>query len=190
MTQYDQQYQQEPTLFGAPYPEFEAFVKAHPGNQGKALDIGCGQGRDSLMLARHGYQVTGVDSSKVGIEQMLRQAKVDDLPVTGIVNSFHEFEPEQNYDAIVLDSILHFEKADRKNELALLDRLYPRLNPGGYLFIFVHKSRHKEQTLHDWLDRQPDLELIQGGYIDYTYEETSTDFNTQFQMYLFFLQRA
>ena len=72
----------------------------------------------------------------------------------------------------------------------MVDRLYPQLNHGGYLFIFVHKSRRKEQTLHDWLGRQTDLELIQDGYIDYTYEETSTDFSSRFQMYLFILQMA
>ena len=42
---------------------------------GKALDIGMGQGRNSLFLAALGWQVTGFDISEVGVKQALAECR-------------------------------------------------------------------------------------------------------------------
>lgn len=190
MSNYDKKYQIEVDLFGEPYPEFVAFVKEHALQGGCAVDIGCGQGRDTLMLARHGYHVTGVDTSHVGVVQMLAKAQTEKLPVNGVVADFYTWDIKEHYDAIVLDSILHFEKTDKTKELKLLDKLTACLNENGYLFIFVHKSTKKEKELHSWLARkQTILRLVQDGYCDAIYEEKSSRFKTEFQMYMFILQR-
>src|SRR3954465_9369703 len=42
---------------------------------GTALDIGMGQGRNSLFLAALGWQVTGFDISEVGVKQAIAEAK-------------------------------------------------------------------------------------------------------------------
>ncbi len=36
---------------------------------GRALDLGCGTGTNALYLARHGWQVTGIDFAAPAIEQ-------------------------------------------------------------------------------------------------------------------------
>ncbi|MEU8901140.1 class I SAM-dependent methyltransferase [Nocardia sp. NPDC048505] len=36
---------------------------------GKALDLGCGNGRNAAYLARHGWQVTGIDSNEPAVAQ-------------------------------------------------------------------------------------------------------------------------
>lgn len=190
MSNYNKQYQTEIELFGSPYEEFKEFIALNAAKGAKALDIGCGQGRDALMFAHYGYQVTGIDSSEVGIAQMVKEAKSRNLSVNGIVQNFYEYETTTHYDAIILDSILHFEKADRKKELVLLDRLFSYLNKNGFMFIFVHKSSKKEKVLHEWLKTQgAEISLVLDKYIDYVYEEQSINFKSKFQMYMLILRR-
>ena len=69
MADYDKYYKTE-DLFGEPYPELIDFFKIYE-PKGKLIDLGCGQGRDSISLAKLGYNVTGIDNSKVGIDQMI-----------------------------------------------------------------------------------------------------------------------
>ena len=49
------------------------------------LDLGCGQGRDALFIARKGHAVVGVNISKTGVGQMLEDAKQEELDISGIV---------------------------------------------------------------------------------------------------------
>lgn len=191
MTNYDKQYQDEINLFGAPYAEFEAFVREHAPQSGTALDLGCGQGRDALMLAKHGYTVTGVDGSRVGIDQMLAAAQSQNLAVTGIVADFYTYPLADTYDAIVLDSILHFGKADKSKELALLNAVAQQLNPNGYLFLFVHKSAQKERVLKTWRTSLSDtLSIVHEAYVDYVYKESVSGFQSKFQYYMLVLQQT
>lgn len=189
---YDEQYQIEESLFGDPYPEFEAFLRAHidPDQPKRALDMGCGQGRDAFLLAQYGYEVVGVDASAVGIAQIHGRAQAANLPITGVVADFYTYEPEGQFDAIVLDSILHFGTAEREQELTMLNKLANHVAPQGYLFIFVHKAPAKEKELQQWLAQHSEVfALVQDGYLDYTYEEKATDFRSSFQFYMFMLQR-
>ena len=190
MTNYDKQYQVESNLFGSPYAEFEEFVKQHAKQGGTALDLGCGQGRDALMLARYGYRVIGVDTSYVGIAQMLERAKKGDLPVNGVVADIYEYELHDKYDAVVLDSILHFEKADKNKEVDLLNTLINHISENGFLFLFVHKSPKKEREVKRWLKAvAAEFAVAEEGYIDYLYEEVATGFQSAFQYYMLILKR-
>lgn len=47
--------------------------------QGKALDVGCGKGRNSFYLAQRGLEVDGVDFSKTSIEMGKQIAKEQSL---------------------------------------------------------------------------------------------------------------
>ena len=180
MSRYDEQYAVEEDLFGDAYPEFVRFVKT-TGIKGSALDLGCGQGRDALMLAAQGFRVTGVDSSVVGVSQMIQRAKARDLRVTGVVGDLHEFEFPEDYDVIVLDSILHFGK-DSDRELDLLGRVYAHTKEDGYVFVFIHRSRTKEKRLKEHVSAlADDWGVVEDRYIDYTYEETQAGFRSESQ---------
>jgi len=71
---FDGTYDEKPEMFGHPYKELQHYFNNCP-ITGDLLDLGSGQGRDSLFLASIGYNVTAVDSSRVGIQQMLNKAQ-------------------------------------------------------------------------------------------------------------------
>ena len=183
MSNYDRQYRAEPHLFGEPYREFVAFVEALEG-AGSALDLGCGQGRDALMLAAHGHHVTGIDASQVAIAQLTERARTHGLGVTGIVGDYYQFEFTTEYDLVVMDSILHFGQ-DRDKEIGLLDRVFRHVRTGGMVCLFVHRSRTKDRHLNRYLGSLSDgWAVVEDRYIDYVYEETQTGFRSasQFRM--------
>ena len=189
MSRYNEQYAVETDLFGAPYPEFVDFVQRID-LSGRALDLGCGQGRDALMLAAQGFCVTAVDVSQVGVSQMIERAKARELDVTGFVEDIYEFDFPETYELIVLDSILHFAE-DCDEELALLDRVRGHTKAGGYVVMFVHKSRRKERHLRRYIETLGESwEEVENRYIDYVYEERQSNFRSSFQFNMVVLQRT
>jgi SAM-dependent methyltransferase len=48
---------------------------------GSALDVGCGTGDSSIYLARHGWQVTGVDFTPKALEQARAKARAADAVI-------------------------------------------------------------------------------------------------------------
>lgn len=68
-----------------------------------ALDIACGAGRHSIFLAQHGWQITGVDSSEVGILITQARAIESDVSVKTVIADLEKGEftiYPNNYDLI------------------------------------------------------------------------------------------
>ena len=51
---------------------------------GRAVDLACGEGRNSIWLAEQGWEVTGVDFSPVGLAKAKRFADLWDAEVTWV----------------------------------------------------------------------------------------------------------
>jgi SAM-dependent methyltransferase len=69
---WDERYRDEAALDFTPAPLLvEAAERLPPGD---ALDLACGPGRHALYLARLGWRVTAVDSSRVAIATLRRRA--------------------------------------------------------------------------------------------------------------------
>src|SRR2546421_504246 len=80
----------DPFYYGLkPSKELEIFLnETHPPT-GEALDLGCGEGRNSLLLAHFGYHVHAVDSLSQGLhklEQYARAQGLDKMPYRLLCN--------------------------------------------------------------------------------------------------------
>jgi cyclopropane fatty-acyl-phospholipid synthase-like methyltransferase len=56
-------------------PEVVELVEGEGLPSGRALDLGCGTGTNCIYLARHGWEVVGVDFSILAIRQARRKAR-------------------------------------------------------------------------------------------------------------------
>ena len=92
MTDYDEAYRQTPAFFGdAPDSVLGDFIRILDPSL-RVLDVGCGQGRNALFLARRGFGVTAIDPSPVAVGQVDRVASRHGLDVRAQVGGFEEVD--------------------------------------------------------------------------------------------------
>ena len=86
------------------------------GGTGKALDLGAGAGRDTIVLANAGFQVTAVDLSDRGSQRIVERAQsagVAELVQTAVGDVRAVDMPPRSYAAIVATTVLdHLPAAD------------------------------------------------------------------------------
>lgn len=179
---YDKYYQTE-NLFGEPYPDLIAFFAAHP-TKGKVLDLGCGQGRDAIALARLGYKVTGIDHSAVGIAQMKQIAENENLHLHGEIADIYAFERFGDFDIILLDSMFHFTKKDKTRETALIRKIISEIKPGSLAVFCIQDTGDKVQVLNRAIDSEKRRKRLAEKSFRYVFEESGTDHRseTDYQM--------
>lgn len=86
-----------------------ALVEAQKLGEGKALDLGCGVGRKSILLAKNGFEVTGLDISPTAIEQAQANAKADGVKVNFVAHDATDlsFLDAEKFDLVLDWANLH-----------------------------------------------------------------------------------
>jgi tellurite methyltransferase len=106
---YDKMYAEGQKVFGRGQAE-PTIVERIPefATSGKVLDIGAGQGRNALFLARNGFQVTAIDLSSVGLAQIEEAAHLHRLQVSTLLASVGDDElPIENANVVIFSFMLH-----------------------------------------------------------------------------------
>lgn len=170
---YDDYYQSE-ALFGDPYRELMEFFAQYP-NRGKLLDVGCGQGRDAIPLARIGYEVTGIDCSEVGIKQMLATGQEEGLNLTGIVGDMYAFDRFQDYEVILLNSLFHFNKKDRATETALIEGILQSAQSKTVIVFCIQDQIKKVAILEEIIKVFEPLNRLLEMKIAYTFTDKQSN---------------
>ncbi len=94
------------SAFGPPSDEILALVDRLPAGA-RVLDLGCGDGRNALPLARAGFTVEAVDTSPSGIERLRRQAADEHLPIEATVGNLESSVASGAYDLVIAHGVLH-----------------------------------------------------------------------------------
>ncbi|MBT8220063.1 MAG: class I SAM-dependent methyltransferase [Bacteroidia bacterium] len=169
---YDKHYQKE-NLFGEAYPELIEFFTQFP-KKGKVLDLGCGQGRDAIALARLGYSVIGIDNSKVGIEQMNQVAQDENLDLIGKVADIYAFDNFDQFDIVLLDSMFHFTKKDKEKEINLVQKIISKIKFGCLLVFCIQDIGNKIKILNQIVDSEKQLNRLVDKKFKYYFEDSET----------------
>ena len=137
-TDYEKFFQHKPHGLGEPTKEFVAFFDTYAPKHARVLDVGCGQGRDSLFIARLGHSVTAVDLSPSGIRQLNADAKKQGLRVRTEVADIRNFAWGGPYDVIVINRTLHMLLPEER--IAVLLALLESTRPGTHVLIADERS--------------------------------------------------
>lgn len=99
------------------------------------LDLGCGQGVDSLFLAKNKFLVTAIDSSDVAINQI--KVKKDELGLDNlelICEDISDFNIEEcKYQVIICRNVLNFLNKDKA--LELIENIKNKVKVGSCIII-------------------------------------------------------
>lgn len=106
---------------------------------GKALDLGCGPGGDTLWLARRGWRVTAVDISAVAIARLADHAHSFGLSdrITAERHDLAESFPAGRFDLV---SAHYLHTSFELPRTRLLRTAAQALSPGGRLLVVDHGS--------------------------------------------------
>ena len=112
------------------------FVEQHLANlePGSAIDLGAGEGRNSVWLATRGWTVTAVDFSQVGLDKALQLAADNGVEIEIECADATTYEPTGTVDLVVL-SYLQLGPDDQRT---ILEHAATWLRPGGTLFVIAH----------------------------------------------------
>ena len=106
---------------------------------GRALDVGMGQGRNALAVARLGWDVTGFDVSAVGLAKARVAAAAQGVTINAVHASDEEFDfGRDRWDLIAL--LYAIEKRS-------VFRVKSALRPGG---LVVVEAAHREASGAEW----------------------------------------
>ena len=137
-TDYEQYYRDNAHGLGEPTREFVTFFNSYALEGAQVLDVGCGQGRDALFIARLGHSVTAVDQSPTGIRDLKVDARRERLRIHAEVADICDFDWRGPYNVIVVDRTLHMLLPDQRG--AVLRELIKATTSGSYLLIADERS--------------------------------------------------
>jgi len=118
------------------------------------LDLCCGVGRHSLELARRGFQVTGVDRTRLYLDRASQQAEAEGLKVEFVQSDMRTFCRPDAFDAIVnlFTSFGYFEDPEDDRQVAL--NVCRSLRSGGVFLIDMMGKEVLARIFHerDWYE--------------------------------------
>jgi SAM-dependent methyltransferase len=136
--QWDERYRSASRVFRAE-PDETLVELVSPLGPGRAVDVGAGEGRNSLWLASAGWKVTAVDLSGVGLGRIAEGAVAEGLEIETVLADGTAYLEEaaargEGFDLAVL-AFVHPAPGERT---ALLHAAAAALAPGGHLLLVGH----------------------------------------------------
>lgn len=170
---YNKIYSENDNVYGNGQPEkmVESVLKFK--NSGQALELGAGEGRNSLFLANHGFKVKAQDISEVGLNKLSKIATEKKLDIQTEIKNINDLKLTDNFDVLVCTFVLH--NLSRENALQIIEEMKNHTNPEGLNVItaftkngdFYNRPSEKENFYLDG----GELKNLYAGWDILEYEE-------------------
>ncbi len=167
---YDKRYKSNFPIFPAKFDwDLKRYLSLIPGKE--VLDLGIGQGRNSIPLAELGFNVTGVDYSSKCLEICKNTCSKLNL----IQSDIRTFNIEKNkYDLISSRCVLHFFHKNDTSEV--IKNIKDGLKTNGLVYIYVFSVEDPKLIKHSM---SPDFEVLENNILHNKINDTYVSFFTK-----------
>jgi SAM-dependent methyltransferase len=118
-------------------------LEGHPA--GRALDLGAGEGADSIRLALLGYSVDAVEISSVGAAKIKQFAQDAGTEVSVTVADVTEYRPSGSYDVVICNGVLHYVEAKE----TVVETMQQATAPGGLNVVSLWSTHTPVPQCHN-----------------------------------------
>ena len=160
LTNYDKRYDTEDYYWGL-IPNnlcYEIMRAKPPQKPYQVLDIGCGEGKDAVFLAKNGYYVTAFDVSEHGLSKAKDLANRYNVQIDFFKADIRDFRLETDYDIIFSSGVFHYIPQELRK--SVIENLKAHTAPNGIhaINVFVKKpfiplppdAEESELVVDDW----------------------------------------
>jgi SAM-dependent methyltransferase len=138
ITDWDSMYREGTPSWETGRPAAELIRVLNEGRipRGEALEIGCGTGADAVCLAKHGFDVTAVDSSPMALERARTRARLENASVIFVLDDVFGFIKHAGpFDFVYDAGFYHYQRQVDLDRY--LDLLWRATRPGSYYLGLV-----------------------------------------------------
>lgn len=138
-TMWEKRYKEEKFYWGLkPVKGLKEVLKYAP--KGIALDIGAGEGRNSVFLAKNGFKVEAIDKNKESLEKCKNLAEKYKLSIKTKVFDIRKFKIKKNtYSLIIAIASLDFLKFSEIKKI--IPKIKKSLKRNGILYLVVFSTK-------------------------------------------------
>jgi ubiquinone/menaquinone biosynthesis C-methylase UbiE len=116
--------------------ETVALVKSFLSSGQRILDLGCGYGRIAIPLAEAGFEVVGLDISRLMLDEAKDRAEASETPVQWIQADICQIPfPDCSFDVVLCLWLTFHELLEEREQVASLREMCRVLRPGGWALL-------------------------------------------------------
>lgn len=170
-----------PVSFFANMPDEDlaAFCREGLFSPGRALDIGCGNGRNTRFLAGQGFDAVGLDLSAASVAWAREASQGMEKTPFFAAKSFLDYTPEAPFDLILDSGCFHHIKPHQRQ--AYLTKVQNCLAPDGYFLMTCFDTTGGA----DITDYDVYRDLSMHGGLGFSEEKIKTILNRYFKIIRF-----
>ena len=140
----------ETTQDAEPHKNVVMFLRKNR-KPGIAVDLGCGAGRDTVLLLKHGWTVVSYDINN-NAQYILERITPEERSRFTFVKSRHQDAEIPKCDLVVANDSMHY--LSKEEFKTIIDKIYDSLNPNGdFIAEFLGNK-------DDWAKNDPDNAFI------------------------------
>ena len=164
---WDERYDRPDYLFGTKPALGLLRQEPHLISQGKSLLVADGEGRNSVYLAKQGFDITAMDSSKIGMDKAKKLAKETGVDIQFQLADIYDYDwSDKAYDNVMA---IFIQFAPPQSWTAIFNGMKQAVRQGGIIFIhgYTRQQIHYGTGGPSNVDHLYEPEMLEEAFADF-----------------------